>query len=118
MPITRFQSDVLRLLAAQGSPDCYIPGGVAVNRAGHRISADIDIFQGSAERLESAVKADEAARTGGGYTITASANQRTGRHVATVEKQGDRMHLEWVADSAFRFSRPSRTSYSATCSIR
>lgn len=44
MPITKFQSDVLRLLAAQRSPDSYIAGGVAINREGPRISADIAIF--------------------------------------------------------------------------
>ena len=63
MPITKFQSDVLRLLAAQRSPDSYIAGGVAINREGPRISADIDIFHDSAARLESAVKADEADRS-------------------------------------------------------
>ena len=101
MPITKFQSDVLRLLAAQRSPDSYIAGGVAINREGPRISADIAIFPDSAARLDSAVKADEAALTGGGYTITWP--QRTGKHVATIEKQGERMQLEWVEDSAFRF---------------
>lgn len=103
MPITKFQSDVLRLLAAQRSPDSDIAGGDAINRDGPRISADIDIFHDSAARLESAVKADEAALTGGGYTITWAPHQRTGKHAATVEKQGEQMQLEWVADSAFRF---------------
>jgi hypothetical protein len=43
VPITNFQSDVLRLLAAQRSHDSDIAGGVAINRDGPRISADIDI---------------------------------------------------------------------------
>ena len=103
MPITKFQSDVLRLLAAQRSPDSYIAGGVAINREGPRISADIDIFHDSTARLDSAVKADEAALTVGGYTISWPPTQRTAKHVATVEKQNERMQLEWVADSAFRF---------------
>jgi hypothetical protein len=103
VPITRFQSDVLRLLAAQRSPDSYIAGGVAINRDGPRFSADIDIFHDSAARLESAVMADETALIGGGYKITWPPNQRTGKHAAMVEKQGEQMQLEWVADSAFRF---------------
>lgn len=57
MPISKFQSDVLRLLAAQRSPD----SGIAINRHGPRFSGDIDIFHDSIERQESAVKADEAA---------------------------------------------------------
>ena len=32
VPISKFQSGVLRLLAAQRSPDSDIAGGVAINR--------------------------------------------------------------------------------------
>jgi hypothetical protein len=103
VPITRFQSDVLRLLAAQRSPDSYIAGGVVINRDGPRISDDIDIFHDTADRLESAVKADAAVLTGAGYIMTWPQNQRTGKRTATIEKFGEQMQLEWVADSAFRF---------------
>lgn len=103
VPITEFQSAVLRLLAAERSPDSYVAGGVAINRAGPRISADIDIFHDSVARLESAVRADEAALIGGGYKLTWPPQQRTGKHAATFEKQGEQMQLEWVADFAFRF---------------
>ncbi len=41
VPISKFQSDVLRSLAAQRSPDSYIAGGVAINRDGPRFSGDI-----------------------------------------------------------------------------
>src|SRR5208337_4083427 len=61
VPISKFQSDVLRLLATQRSPDSYIAGGVAINRQGPRFSRDIDIFHDSEVRQETAVKADEAA---------------------------------------------------------
>jgi len=94
---------VLRLLAAQRSPDSYIAGGIAINRKGPRFSADIDIFHDSAARRESAVKADEAALTAAGYAITWPPTQRTGKHEATIEKDGNQMQLEWVTDSAFRF---------------
>jgi hypothetical protein len=46
VPIGKFQSGVLRVLAAQRSPDSYIAGGVAINREGPRFSGDIDIFHG------------------------------------------------------------------------
>ena len=101
MPITKFQSDVLRLLAAQRSPDNA--DGVAINRDGPRISADIDIFHDTTARLADAVKADEAALTAGGYQVRLSANQRTGKYVAMIEKNGEQILLEWVTDSAFRF---------------
>ncbi len=103
MPISKFQSDVLRLLAAPRSPDSYIAGDVAINRQGPRFSADIDIFHDSVERQETAVKADEAVLAAAGYTITWAPTQRTGKHEATIEKAGEQMQLEWVTDSAFRF---------------
>ena len=61
MPLTELQTRVLRILAAQRSPDSYIAGGIALNREGPRFSADIDIFQDSEERLETAADADVAA---------------------------------------------------------
>ena len=103
VPISRFQSDVLRLLAAQRSSDSYIAGGVAINRQGPRFSADIDVFHDFEVRQETAVKADEAALVGAGYTITWSPSQRTGKREATIEKDGQQMLLEWVTDLAFRF---------------
>jgi hypothetical protein len=103
VPISKFQSDVLRLLAAQRSPDSYIAGGIAINRQGPRFSADIDIFHDSTARQESAIKADEAALIAAGYTITWPPHQRTGKHEATIDKDGEQMQLEWVTDSAFRF---------------
>ncbi len=69
VPISKFQSDVLRLLAAQRSPDSYIAGGIAINRQGPRFSGDIDIFHDSAARQESAVKADEAALASAGRAV-------------------------------------------------
>jgi hypothetical protein len=103
VPISKFQSDVLRLLAAQRSPDSYIAGGIAINREGPRFSDDIDIFHDSVLRQESAVKADESALAAAGYTIIQPPNQRTGKHAATIEKDCEQMLLEWVTDSAFRF---------------
>ncbi len=103
VPISKFQSDVLRLLSTQRSPDSYIAGGIAINRQGQRFSADIDIFHDSEARQESAVKADEAVLVGAGYIITWPPRQRAGKHEAIVEKDGQQMPLEWVTDSAFRF---------------
>jgi hypothetical protein len=103
VPISKFQSDVLRLLASQRSPDSYVAGGIAINRHGPRFSNDIDIFHDCVAILDSAVKADEAALTAAGYKLIAPPYQRTGKHEITVEKNGEQMQLEWVTDSAFRF---------------
>jgi hypothetical protein len=103
MPLTSFQSAVLNRLAASRSPDSYIAGGIAINRNGPRISNDIDIFHDSESRLDAAVAADEAALGGGGYTVTWPPGQRTGKRAAIIEKDGERVLLEWVTDAQFRF---------------
>ena len=102
MPLTELQTRVLRILAAQRSPDSYIAGGIALNREGPRFSADIDIFQDSEERLETAADADVAALRAAGLQLGAL-KTRTGKREVLVEGLGDRMILEWVADSDFRF---------------
>jgi hypothetical protein len=99
VPIGKFQSEVLRSLAAQRS---YIAGGVAINRDGPRFSGDIDIFHDSEARLESAAKADAAALTAAGYSVTWE-RVREGKREAIVARRGEAMPLEWVTDAAFRF---------------
>ena len=77
VPLTKYQSDVLRSLAAHRS---YIAGGVAINREGPRYSADIDIFHDSEARLESAARTDASVLTAEGYIVVpgrASARPRS-----------------------------------------
>ena len=102
MPISNFQSEVLRTLAAQRSPDSYIAGGIAINREGPRFSGDIDIFHDSEARLETAAKADAAALTAAGYSVTWD-SERQGKREATIGRGGEAMRLEWVTDAAYRF---------------
>ncbi|HEU0156184.1 MAG TPA: nucleotidyl transferase AbiEii/AbiGii toxin family protein [Stellaceae bacterium] len=102
VPLSRFQSEVLRALAAQHGPDSYIAGGIAINRTGPRFSADIDIFHDSEDRLEAAAQADAAALTAAGYGVTWQ-RTRTGKREAIVERSGEAMQLEWVTDASFRF---------------
>lgn len=102
VPLTKLQSYVLRVLAAQRSPDSYIAGGIALNREGPRFSADIDIFQDTEQRLEDAVTADVKALTESGLKLAWKKIQ-TGKREAKLEGLDDRMRLEWVQDSAFRF---------------
>ncbi|HXJ93424.1 MAG TPA: nucleotidyl transferase AbiEii/AbiGii toxin family protein [Terriglobia bacterium] len=105
MPLTKLQSHVLRLLAAERSPDSYIAGGVAINRDGPRFSGDIDIFQDTEQRLEAAAKADAKALTHAGLKLSWK-KIVTGKREAELEGLGDRMRLEWVHDAAFRFFPP------------
>ena len=102
MPLTKLQSYVLRVLAAERSPDSYIAGGVAINREGPRFSSDIDIFQDTELRLEAAARADAKALNDAGLKLSWK-KIVTGKREAEMEGLGDRMRLEWVHDSAFRF---------------
>ena len=102
MPLTKLQSHVLRVLAAERSPDSYIAGGVAINREGPRFSGDIDIFQDTEQRLEAAALADAKALTDAGLKFSWK-RIATGKREAEVEGLDEKMRLEWVHDSAFRF---------------
>src|SRR5450432_1036506 len=116
VPLTKLQIYALRVLAAQRSPDSYVAGGVALNRAGPRFSGDIDIFQDSEERLVTAAEADGAALVEAGLKLSWGRVQ-TGKRQAQIEGLGEAMQLEWVADSDFRFFPPNRMNCSATCCI-
>lgn len=107
MPLTKLQSHVLRLLAAERSPDSYIAGGIAINREGPRFSGDIDIFQDTERRLEGAAAADAKTLTDAGLKLSWK-KIVTGKREAEIEGLGDRMRLEWVHDAPFRFFPPQR----------
>ena len=107
VPISNFQSGVLKALAAQRSPDSYIAGGVPINRTGPRFSADVDIFHDSENRLQTAVQADLAALAAAGYEV-APGRAREGKREATVARCGEAMQLEWAIDAAFRFFQTQR----------
>ena len=102
MPLTKLQSHVLRVLAAERSPDSYKAWDVAINRDGPRFSGDIDIFQDTEQRLEAAAQADAKALTDAGLKFSWK-KIVTGKRDAEVEGLDEKMRLEWVHESAFRF---------------
>ena len=110
MPLTKLQSRVLQVLAGQRSPDSYIAGGVALNREGPRFSADIDIFQDSEERLLAAAENDATAITQAGLSLI-WLKTHSGKRTALVEGLGEKIQLEWVADSDFRFFPAQRDEF-------
>jgi hypothetical protein len=70
VPLTKLQSHVLRVLAAERSPDSYKARGIAINRERPRFSDDIDIFQDTEQRLDAAAKADAKALTDAGLKLS------------------------------------------------
>jgi hypothetical protein len=51
VPLSRIQTDILRLLAAHRDPEGYVAGATPLNRDALRISADIDVFHDREERV-------------------------------------------------------------------
>ena len=103
MPLTRLQSQLLRMLADQRSPDSYVAGAIALNRDGPRFSADIDIFQDSDERLAAIAENDVAIIVAAGFKVTWLSARGGGKRAALVSGLDEQTQLEWVADSDFRF---------------
>jgi hypothetical protein len=103
VPLSKLQSQVLRLLASQRSPDSYVAGGIALNRDGPRFSAAIDIFHDGDERLVAIVESDAAIITNAGFKVTWLPGRGSGKRTALIEGPGETTQLEWVADADFRF---------------
>ncbi len=102
MPLSDFQSEILRLLAAHRNPESYVAGSAPLHRDGPRFSADIDIFHSREEAAASAALADTAALADEGFTVQ-WLRQEPGIYAAEVGRRGESMKLEWVRDSDFRF---------------
>ncbi len=102
MPLSKLQSDILRTLAAQRSPDSYVAGSTPLHCNGPRFSGDIDIFHDREERVALAAAEDASILTKAGYTVE-WLRQVPGIHAAAVGQGQESTKLEWVRDSDFRF---------------
>ena len=102
MPISRLQSDILRLIAAKRDPESFVAGGVPINRSGPRYSADLDIFHDRQERVADAALTDADILTDAGYQVT-WLRQQPATYSASIRRGGEETKLEWVADSDYRF---------------
>src|SRR5262249_11226780 len=104
MPLTPFQREVARVLAANRNPESHIAGGAVINRgaAGLRISDDLDIFHDVAASVAASALADEQALHAAGYAVP-WALRGVGVFKAVVTRGVERVRLDWTPDSAFRF---------------
>ncbi len=104
MPVTDFQYEIGRLLAANRSEDSYLAGGTALLLEPNtkRISQDIDYFQDSAERVTSAYTADRETLVTHGFEIEPE-NILPG-YIRVIVRRGEQAtKVEWARDSAWRF---------------
>ena len=102
MPLSSFQSRVLRVLAANRNPESYVAGAAPLALGGARTSHDIDLFHDRELAMQIAVAADAAALAAVGLAITWTRRFPT-LHSAIVQGDGDSTLLEWLVDSAYRF---------------
>ena len=101
MPISRLQSDLLKVIAAARSP--YVGGAVPINRRrGPRTSKDIDIFHAREEDVAIAAEKDADLLRNAGYTIN-WLRRLPGIYSAEIVGPDGSTRLEWVADSDYRF---------------
>jgi hypothetical protein len=104
MPLTPFQTDVFKVIAANRNPDSFVAGGIVLNRDRQsvRYSNDIDLFHDTSEALVASAAQDADALRAAGYEVAFSRQEPT-FHQASVVRALDQVRLDWAADSAFRF---------------
>jgi len=103
VPLTPFQSQVLRWLAPNRSPESYVAGGIALHaRDTVRWSADVDVFHDVEQAVIRASEADVATLRQAGCSVRPDIWTPTFRR-AWIERGPDGVKLEWCQDSAWRF---------------
>ncbi len=104
MPLSGIQADVLRLIAANRSPDSYVAGATVLHRAEDtpRYSADLDLFHDLEESVARSAEADAATLGAAGYEFSWLLRTPT-FHRAVVGAGAKSLRIEWAQDSAFRF---------------
>jgi hypothetical protein len=104
MPLTPFQKQVARLLAANRNPESHVAGGAVINRGedGVRFSDDLDIFHDVAASVAASAEADAKTLREAGLSVEWTLRGE-GIFKAVVSGGDDRVRLDWTTDSAFRF---------------
>jgi hypothetical protein len=101
VPLSRIQTDILRLLAAHRDPESYVARASPLNRNAPRISDDIDVFHDREERVANAALNDAHALTAAGHAVS-WLRQLPLMYTAEVTQGDAGTRLEWVADSDYR----------------
>jgi len=103
VPLTSFQSEVLRRLAGNRSSESYVAGGIALNaRENIRWSADVDVFHDAEEAVMRSSEKDVQTLDQAGYAVRRDIWTPAFRR-AWVARGADGVKLEWCQDSAWRF---------------
>jgi hypothetical protein len=117
VPLSKIQTDVLRLLAAHRNPETYVAGASPLIRDAPRISVAIDVYHDREEQVAATASTDTRALTAAGYCIS-WLRQMPLMYTAEVTREGASTRLEWVSGSDYRFFPTGGMKYSAMCCIR
>ncbi|MXZ71987.1 MAG: hypothetical protein F4Z04_10885 [Acidobacteria bacterium] len=104
MPLSTVQAEVLRLIAANRSPDSYVAGATVINRSVEtpRYSLDLDLFHDLEDSVAQSAETDATTLVTAGHDL--SWLLRTSAfHRAVVRLEAGSLKIEWAQDSAFRF---------------
>ena len=104
MPLTPFQSEVLRVISGNRRVESHIAGGIVLNASTEspRFSNDIDIFHDAEDGVIFASEADSASLEATGYSLERLLWAPSFRRVFAT-KGDDGVKIEWAQDSAWRF---------------
>jgi hypothetical protein len=102
VPISRLQTDILRLIAAKRDPESFVAGGVPINRSGPRYAADPDILHDREDRVAAAALAAAKVLSDAGFEVI-WLRQQPATYSATIRLGPDETRLEWIAASDDRF---------------
>jgi hypothetical protein len=104
MPLTVFQSETLRLLAARRSPESFLAGGTVLNAGmdSPRYSKDLDIFHDIETSVVTSAETDAVTLREAGYGVEWLLRQPLFQRAEVIRGE-NRLLIEWVFDSAFRF---------------
>jgi hypothetical protein len=104
VPLTAFQEELGRLLAANRSEDSYLAGAAAILADANtkRYSQDLDYFHDTPERVATAYESDLQTLTAAGFTVAAELSQ-PGYIRAVVATADDATKVEWAFDTTWRF---------------
>jgi hypothetical protein len=111
MPLTAIQSEILKAISGNRSPESHIAGGIALNFApgSPRFSEDIDIFHDVEEAVVKASDLDVRCLESAGFIVHRQMWTPLFRRI-TASKLGESVKVEWAQDSAWRFFEIQRDS--------
>jgi hypothetical protein len=102
VPLSKIQTEILRILASHRDPESYVAGSTPLTRNTPRYSGDIDIFHDREERVAQAAKEDSSFLEEHGYALKWLRRDPL-IYTVLAEHAGESTKMEWVADSDFRF---------------